>query len=450
MFAQLRIVVVSAAALAALTVFPACDEAASSTIYTSEPVAEPSHDDLPLGPVEDMKEDGVFGHATECKAIPYVEPLRDPAITVSLDGLTLHLVDRAGTYDRVFPIGPGQIKDGLSLTPVSTGRADQLFYTRTDVAPVDDVPVKSQAKWAWNYRCRMWWTDEAGQKAPVFAGLPFIRLEGPSSSGYGIHGPIDHYTDATGGSLRRGYVSHGCMRMEAADVMEVWGRIQGHRTPVRIQQAVERREDDRAVDVGATWMMTECRADADCGFSGGFCKKNAYSERGFCTQRCTKYCPDIAGAAPTFCVADPDAAGQGMCVLTPTSISNGCRRYDHFVERTVGRFGQASVKRAACMPGTEGWIGDHCLADGECASGLCMETGDGPGTCTTPCTSTCADKAGGYATTFCVAAPQGSGLSGGTCVAQCAGQDDCPMGTTCEAENRYNRTSPVKNVCLPD
>ena len=41
-----------------------------------------------------------------------------------------------------------------STRAVSTGRADQLFYTRTDVAPVDDVPVKSQAKWAWNYRCR--------------------------------------------------------------------------------------------------------------------------------------------------------------------------------------------------------------------------------------------------------------------------------------------------------
>lgn len=447
---HLQIFAASAALLAALTALPACDEAAPATIYAPEPTDDGPHDELPLGTVEDMKEDGVFGYATLCKPIPAVEPLRDPMITVSLDGLTVHLVDRAGTYDRVFPMGPGAIKNGLSLTPVSTSRGDQLFYTRTDLAPVDDVPVKSQAKWAWNYRCRMWWTDEVGQKSPVFAGLPFIRLEGPSSSGYGFHGPIDRYTDANGGTLRRGYVSHGCMRMQAADIVELWARIQGHRTPVRIQQAVERRDDDRALDVGPVWTMTECRADADCGFTGGFCKLNEYSDRGFCTQRCTRTCPDIAGASPTFCVADPDAPGQGMCVLQPTSISNGCRRYDHFVQRTVARFGQASLRRAACVPGTEGWTGDHCLADGDCESGLCLEAGDGPGICSAPCTVTCADKAGGYAPTFCVAAPQGSGLSGGTCVAQCAGADDCPTGTTCEAEARYNRSSPVRNVCLPD
>lgn len=59
-----------------------------------------------------MKADGNWGYALECKPVPTL-PLANPKITISIDGLTLRLVGDGGSYDKVFPIGAGQI----DLTP---------------------------------------------------------------------------------------------------------------------------------------------------------------------------------------------------------------------------------------------------------------------------------------------------------------------------------------------
>ena len=423
-----------------------CDDAEAPPV---DPVTGEPFEELPVGEVEGAKEDGAWGAATTCKAIPVLPVLADPEIVVSLEGLTLHLRDRAGSYDKVFPIGPGAIKDGLSLTPVSTNLPTGTFTTRTDLAPVSDGPTPAQAAWGWNYKCRMWWTNETNEKSPVFAGLPFIRLQGPASSAYGIHGPIDNYTLPSGGKLRRGFVSHGCVRMEAADLVEVYARIAGKKVPVRVQKAVERRDDGRAVDVPVPWVMSECSSDADCGFQGGFCKANAYSGRGFCTTRCNRYCTDKAGFPPTFCVADPTVAGQGLCVAQPQLWTDGCRRYDGFVSKRAPRFGQTSTIKDACVPGSEGWIGDRCLAAGDCLARQCVAAGDGAKICTEPCTRYCPDKNASYASTFCVAADPATGLTGGMCTAQCFSNDDCPLGTTCEDEVRFGQASVVRKACLP-
>jgi len=424
---------------------PACSEA---------PVDESPTDyaDLGLGAVEEMKDDGNWGAATTCKAIPALTPLRDPMIVISLDGLTLHLVDRQGTYDKVFAIGPGAIDKGKSLTPVSTGLPSGLYYTRTEMPKGVDGPTPSRQVWSWNYSCRMWWKDDQGRQIPVFAGLPFIRLEGPPSLGYGIHGPIDRFTQANGGTLRRGYVSHGCIRMESADLVEVYALIQGKKTPVRVQQAIERREDDRAVDLTAKWIGSECQGDADCNFNGGFCHPNAYSGRSFCSTRCTLTCADRAGYPSTFCVADASAPNTGMCVAKSVPVDNTCRRYDHFKTKTgVARFGQPTVKADVCLPGTEGWMGDRCLASTECTGGACapVNADEGAaGICTQACSRSCPDQAS-YAGTFCVTASDESGLADGMCVATCTSNDDCSLGATCEIEPRNGQASVSKKVCLP-
>jgi hypothetical protein len=147
------------------------------------PGAPDDASELGLGLVEDMKADGNWGAATTCKPIPNHTPLKDPMIVISLDGLTLHLFDRQGTYDKVFAIGPGGIENGKSLTPVSTNRPDGVYYTRSDTARGIDGPTAAQQVWSWNHACRMWWKDELGRQIPVFAGLPFIRLEGPPTTG---------------------------------------------------------------------------------------------------------------------------------------------------------------------------------------------------------------------------------------------------------------------------
>ncbi len=405
-------------------------------------------EDLPIGDLEGDKADGVWGHAVECKPIPNLPALADPEIVVSLDGLTLHLRDRAGTYDRVFPIGPGAFEKGRSLTPTSEKAAGGVFYARADLPAVSDGPTPAQARWGWNQVCRMWWKNEAGRMTPVFAGLPFIRLDGHTSAAYAIHGPVDNYTLPSGGNLRRGYVSHGCIRMDAADVVEVYARILGHKTPVRIQKAVERVEGGLAVDLKARWIGAECAADSDCGYSGGWCRTNPYSGRGVCTMACDLSCPDRAGYPTTFCVDEPESAA-GMCVLKASAHNAQCAPYDHHVRRGgVPRHSQPSKKADVCVPGTPGWMGDRCVVDAECTGGICQPLADaGAGICTQACQKYCPDLAG-HASTFCVAGAPESGLTG-QCAAVCASNDECALGTTCEEEPRVGQPSVTRSVCLP-
>jgi hypothetical protein len=262
-------------------------------------------DDLSLGEVEGAL--GAYGDATSCKPIPKVEALKSPEITISLDGLTLHLRDREGTYDRVFPVGPGALEDGKSKTPIG------LFHTGGDTTETKD------GGWGYYYPCKVWWTDpETHKSSPVFAGLPFIRLSGTPSAGYALHGPIDRYTAPNGGSLRRGFVSHGCVRMAAEDIVEVYARIRGRaRVPVRIQQEVERQASGLSVDVPHRFVGAECATNADCDYAGGVCHS------GTCTLPCTRNCPDRAGEAPTFC------ASNGWCVPQASSTFNAtCARYE--------------------------------------------------------------------------------------------------------------------------
>lgn len=261
--------------------------------------------------------------------------------------------------------------------------------------------------------CKIWWTDPAnGEKLPVFAGLPFLSWSGS----YGIHGPVDNYRAADGGTLRRGFVSHGCIRMRGADVLEVYARIKGiAKVPVHVQREPERKADGRRIDVPDIWLGAECVADTDCSFTaGGFCKMNPYSERGYCSSRCTAYCPDKTGEPTSFCVKDPDEPTKGMCVLKEVAQNTGCRNLDHLVPATATRFGQTATA-TVCLPGSRGWVGDHCFADADCKNGtVCKDaTTTTPGLCTMTCTTGCADQAG-WPTTFCTTEAQS--IAASSCV----------------------------------
>lgn len=298
--------------------------------------------DLPIGDQlpDDLKADGTWGAALTCKDVPDLPPLVAPRIFVSLDGLTLHLVDDASGYDKVFPIGPGAINhhpgetsygESLSLYPVLATGQHEFAITPSSIQP-----------------CKIWWTDpDTGKKQPVFAGLPFLSWFG----NYGIHGPIDNFRAANGGTLRRGYVSHGCIRMEAADILEVYARIKGvKRVPVHVQKEPERTADGRRVDVPDPWIGAECQSDADCHLDGAFCHPNRATGRGFCTVGCTAYCADRVGYPQTFCVADPDDATRGVCVEKVIPQDEGCRPFDDLSPATRTRFSQSWVSASVCLP----------------------------------------------------------------------------------------------------
>jgi hypothetical protein len=388
----------------------------------------PGSADLPLGDVADeLKDDGTgWGAALTCKPIPSLPQLVNPRITVSIQGLTLHLVDDAG-FDKVFPIGPGEIE-------TDEGQAD--YGESKTYAPLlggqQDYTITPAGETA----CKTWWTDpDTGAKSPVFAGLPFLSWNGA----YGIHGPIDGFRAANGGALRRGFVSHGCVRMEAADIAEVYARIKGVASvPVHVQREPERLADGTRVDVDPRWIGSECSADEDCDFAGGYCAHNAWSDRGFCSVRCTRSCADKAGYPTTFCVADPDDSTQGMCVPKAVKQDYQCRPFDHFVARTATRF-HGTTSATVCVPGSPGWVGDRCLADGDCQNGTSCQGG----ICAEACTRYCADEPG-WASTFCAA--------DGLCERQCtpsSNASECAADTTCVATTRHGDASTTRYVCEP-
>ncbi len=376
--------------------------------------------ELSVGELDDegVKSDG-WGAALNCKPIPNVPALAKPEIVISLDGLTLHLRDKAGSYDRVFPIGPGAIDPatGRSLTPVSTDTRVGLFHTSTQTREVAD------GTWGYNYPCRIWHTDDDGSKKPVFAGLPFIRLVGPPTTAYGIHGPVDAFAQPSGGKLRRGFVSHGCTRMAPEDIVEVYARIRGRpRVPVRIQKEVERDAFGRSFDVPDRWIGQECSQDSDCSYAGGFCRRNPYG-RPFCTKACTSTCPDRAGYVGTRCVANGVAGGY--CTVASDKTNNSCGNLDGRIAKEVRREGRSGTT-LACVPGTRGTPFSPCLRDSECsgAGTVCQGSSlDGaPGFCSRACTSTCPGAA-----TACTT------LEGGRrCVPTCWGQDACGLGLSCD------------------
>lgn len=412
---------------------------------TSTPSDETPGGDLPLGQVDDLKADQSWVYATQCKEIPQLMPLVDPRITLSLDGLTLHLVDRASDFSRVYPIGVGAIDrkkgsrteaESLSLFPVLATGGQSFSIATASVNP-----------------CRVWWTEpETGDKLPVFAGMPFMSFYGA----YGIHGPITDYWRQDGGRLKRGYVSHGCMRMEAKDVVEVWAYIRGvAKVPVHLQKAIERRADGSAVDVPAPWIGSECSVDGDCDFVGGSCRKNRFSGRGNCTMPCDRYCDDRYGYPTTFCVPanadDPSvnvtSGMKGFCAVVASEQTNSCQRYSALAPHAgIARNGQPSVVRDVCLPGTRGWIGASCFADAECQPELTCErpagaTADAAGECSVACTKYCPDLLG-YDGTFCV---------DGRCRRRCLPETNdagCAPGLTCRQEERFNTPWVKASVCM--
>jgi len=415
---------------------------ATLALACSPPDDEPAggEADLGLGDIlpGDLKADGQWGAALECKPIPDLPALRNPQITISLQGLTLHLVDPTVGYDKVFPIGVGQIE---------SDRSDRAYGESKSYWPVvayrrSDFTLRPST----NTACKIWWTDpDTGQKLPVFAGLPFMSWSGS----YGMHGPIDNYRAANGGNLRRGFVSHGCIRLEAADITEIYARTHTSVVPVHVQREPERGLESR-VDVDPRWIGAECASDDDCPYDGGFCKPNPYSARGFCTARCDRYCADRAGYPVTFCVPDPDAPGKGMCVAKVSSVNAECRPYDHFQPLVSSRNSQPSTTANVCLPGSPGAIGDHCFFNTDCDPGnrCAGATAARPGLCTQSCTRYCPD-APGSATTFCVDEPA---LGGAVCVRQCtpsSNASECPAGTACVRRSRHGEPQTVRDVCEP-
>lgn len=149
--------------------------------------------------------------------------LEEPYIVVSLDGLTIELIDEATGFHKVYPVGVGARgrDSGKSFTPTGSFRLG-------------------------NDTSSGWWWYERRYNPSYFDGLPFLRITAKNSRGhntYGFHGPI---TD----ELIRGFVSHGCMRMRPDDIIELFYIMMPHPgASVVIQEQPRYDEDGEKVDV---------------------------------------------------------------------------------------------------------------------------------------------------------------------------------------------------------
>jgi hypothetical protein len=156
-----------------------------------------------------------------------------PEIIVSLDGLTVHIFDRATGFQAVYPAGVGTKNSrGVSSTPAGH------FKTGSNSADP-------------------WWYVPRRTVPEYFGGLPFLRLTARNFEGantYALHGPITE-------TLIRGYVSHGCIRMRANDIIRLFWMVKNFpNTPVTFQREIEKDAAGKPVDVGMTpklWAVGE-------------------------------------------------------------------------------------------------------------------------------------------------------------------------------------------------
>ncbi|MBI3074185.1 MAG: polysaccharide deacetylase family protein [Deltaproteobacteria bacterium] len=100
----------------------------------------------------------------------------------------------------------------------------------------------------------------------------------------------------------------------------------------------------------AKFVGDRCTAAVDCAFTSsgaaGFCHA-----RGFCSLTCNGTCPDLAGKAPTFCIADPGVApARGVCVSKAAPQNHNCADLAGTTKGTLPRFGNAAKTADVCAP----------------------------------------------------------------------------------------------------
>jgi peptidoglycan/xylan/chitin deacetylase (PgdA/CDA1 family) len=82
-----------------------------------------------------------------------------------------------------------------------------------------------------------------------------------------------------------------------------------------------------------------CTTSAQCAFTANG-QQGRCNAAGFCTITCQGSCPDAAGKAPTFCIADAGAADAavGLCVSKAHALNNSCASLPNTVRRDADRF----------------------------------------------------------------------------------------------------------------
>lgn len=97
----------------------------------------------------------------------------------------------------------------------------------------------------------------------------------------------------------------------------------------------------------------KCTTNADCAFSADGAAGRCHPA-GFCTTTCAGGCPDAAGKAGTFCMADRSTTNAGICVSKPATQNANCTALTGTALRVEARWIGTSTAPAAtanvCAP----------------------------------------------------------------------------------------------------
>ncbi|MEM9191420.1 MAG: L,D-transpeptidase [Myxococcota bacterium] len=273
--------------------------------------------------------------------------LEAPEVIVSLDGLTTQVFDRTTGFSRVYEVGVGRRRaNGTTLTP--TGHYE--------TGPDNRDP---------------WWYIDRRWSPEYYMGYPFLRLTVLNSRGhatYGFHGPVTQ-------QLEVGYVSAGCIRMHREDIVELYWLLHAHpKTPITIQKEKERDAAGKLVRLGRDPVLfaadarieygdsvgprngrgfigDPCETDAECGHFPGASRFAYCHAAGFCTQACEGFCPDLSGAAQTFCA---ERFGTGFCLSRAGDENHECASVPgttpELAPRHVGSSTAPPAEAVVCMP----------------------------------------------------------------------------------------------------
>ncbi len=97
-----------------------------------------------------------------------------------------------------------------------------------------------------------------------------------------------------------------------------------------------------------------CTTNAQCAFTAAGAAGRCHPA-GFCTTSCAGSCPDLAGKAPTFCIADTASTfAAGICAAKPATQNALCTALTRTTKRIANRFLGTSTAVAAqaevCAP----------------------------------------------------------------------------------------------------
>ncbi|MCC6621327.1 MAG: extensin family protein [Deltaproteobacteria bacterium] len=132
-------------------------------------------------------------------------------------------------------------------------------------------------------------------------------------------------------------------------------------------------------NINDDWIGGACAGAGDCPYEGGTCLTSGDGwPGGLCSEACTRFCPDQAGAATTFCI-DGGEVGEsgGVCVMkcdfgeSPT----GCR--DGYACVAQRRFNEPAVMAYVCLPG-EGELEVSSCIEELIAKGIGFELASNP------------------------------------------------------------------------